>query len=44
MQGDKQQAVREFAADRYTHYVMYRKFLATDVEGVECVGAVGAVL
>ena len=27
----------------YTHYIMYREFLATDIEGVESVGAVGAV-
>ena len=28
---------------RYTHYIMYREFLATDIEGVKSVGAVGAV-
>ena len=43
MQGGKQQAVKEFAADRHTHYIMYWEFLAADVEGVESVGAVGAV-
>ena len=31
------------AADRHTHYIMYWEFLAADVEGVESVGAVGAV-
>lgn len=28
----------------YTHYIMYWEFLATDIEGVESVGASGAVL
>lgn len=43
MQGGKQQAVKEFAADRHTHYIMYWEFLAADVEGIESVGAGGAV-
>ena len=30
--------------NRYIHDVVNGEFLAADVEGVECVGAVGAVL
>ena len=30
--------------NRYVHDVVNGEFLAADVEGVECVGAVGAVL
>ena len=30
--------------NRYVHDVVNEEFLAADVEGVECVGAIGAVL